>query len=373
MRKLKIAQLSTPFISIPPPNYGGTELVVYNLTEGLVKNGHQVTLYAPADSKTSAKLVSPFPKALFYERMQELFSPLALNLFWLHSLPTIYHCAFPFEEAKNFDIIHNHVHYLGLFFSSLVETPTIHTYHGDFSSAIKSPIERMILEKYKNSYWTAISESQKRNCPVKLNFLGVVHHGIPIEKFVFVDRPRGDYLAWLGRITPKKGVETAIRVAKRLKIPLKIAAVVHNRDKEFFETKIKPAIDNKLVFFIGALNLEEKVKFLGQAKALLYPITWEEPFGLVMIEAMACGTPVVAFAKGAVPEIIIDQETGYLTDKLDEERFAGLTEKILSSPTNEYQKMRQNARRRVEENFTIEKMVEKYEKIYYSIILKMKK
>ena len=368
MKKLRIAQLSTPFISVPPPNYGGTELVVYNITEGLVKRGHKVTLFAPGDSKTTANLVSPFSKALFYERMEELFSPLAFKLFWVHSLPTIYHCVFPFEQAKNFDIIHNHLHYFGLFFGSLVKTPTIHTYHGDFSTAMKSPIERLILEKYKSSYWTAISESQRRNCPIKLNFVGVVHHGIPIEKFIFVDKPKENYLAWLGRITPKKGVETAIKVAKTIKIPLKIAAVIHERDREFFETKIKPEIDNKLVFFVGPLNFQEKVKFLGEAKVLLYPVTWEEPFGLVMIEAMACGTPVIGFSQGAVPEIIIDEETGYLIEPGSFEKMVEATESLFSSGPTDYQKMRQAARKRVEANFTIEKMTEKYEKIYYSCL-----
>ncbi len=367
MKKLKIAQLSTPFISVPPPNYGGIELVVYNLTEGLVKKGHQVTLYAPGDSKTSAKLESSFPKALFYENMQSLFSPLAFNLFWLHSLPTLYHAILPFEKANQFDIIHNHLHYLGLFFTNLVKTPILHTYHGDFSSAIKSPIEKMVLEKYKNAYWTAISESQKKNCPIKLNFVGVVHHGIPIEKFIFNQKPK-NYLAWLGRITPKKGIEIAIKVAKTLKIPLKISGIVHQRDKKFFDTKIKPEIDNKLIFNIGPLSMKEKVKFLAEAKVLLYPVTWEEPFGLVMIESMACGTPVIAMNRGAVPEIVIDQETGYLDYSLTDEEMISLTEKLLSLDERKYQKMRSMARKRVENNFTIEKMTEKYEKIYYSLI-----
>jgi len=383
MKKLKIAQLSTPFISVPPLNYGGTELVVYNITEGLVKKGHQVTLFAPGDSKTSAQLISPFPKALFYERMQELFSPTAFNLFWLHSLPTIYHGVFPFEQAKNFDIIHNHLHYIGLFFSQLVKTPTIHTYHGDFASAIKSPIEKMILEKYKDCYWIAISESQKRNCSIKLNFVGIVHHGIPIEKFTFNEKPKDNYLAWLGRITPKKGIETAIKIAKTLKIPLKIAGIVHERDKEFFKTKIKPQIDNKLISFFGGPNLQEKVKFLSQAKTLLYPVTWEEPFGLVMIESMACGTPVVAFARGSVPEVIKDGETGFIVNPSDDdirgnwiikktgiEGLCEAVERIYSMPEDQYRKMRRACREHVEKNFTVERMVDEYEKVYEEILNK---
>ena len=145
MKKLRIAQLSTPLIPVPPENYGGTELVVYNITEGLVRRGHQVTLFAPGDSKTSANLIPTFPKSLSPAKMEELFSPLALKLFWLHSLPSLYHIVQAFEKAGDFDIIHNHFHYLGSFFTDLVKIPVVHTYHGDFFGAQKSPIENIIF------------------------------------------------------------------------------------------------------------------------------------------------------------------------------------------------------------------------------------
>ncbi|HLL60495.1 MAG TPA: glycosyltransferase family 4 protein, partial [Candidatus Nitrosocosmicus sp.] len=286
---MKIAQLSTPFITLPPANYGGTELVVYNLSEGLIKKGHNVTVYAPGDSKTSARLISGFPKAIHYDKMNKLFSPLAEKLFWMHSLPTMYHAILPFEHADKYDLIHNHIHYIGLQYSSLVNTPSVHTYHGDFSSAINSPIEKMILEKYKNHNWIAISKTQKINCPVKLNFVGIVHHGIPIEKYEY-NQSNQNYLAWIGRITPNKGLIEAIKVAKITNHHLIIAGIIRERDKVYFESEVKPLIDEKTIHFVGALNLNKKVHMLKKAKALLYPVKWEEPFGLVMIEAMATGT-----------------------------------------------------------------------------------
>ena len=372
MRKLKIAQISTPFISVPPKGYGGIELVVANLTEGLVRRGHEVTLFAPGGSKTSAKLISPFQKVLDKKGMEELFSPLSIKLFWQHSLPSLYHAIAGFEKAEEFDVIHNHFHYLGLFFDSLVTTPTVHTYHGDLSSAVKSPIEKMILEKYKKSCWTAISESQKRTCPVKLNFARVVYNSISIEKFSW-SKKSGDYLIWLGRITPKKGLIQAIEVAKRLRMKLIIAGVVNPRDEEFFEKDIKPKINNKDIVSVGAVDHEKKVELFKKAHVLLYPVTWAEPFGLVMAEAMACGTPVVAYANGAVPEVVRDGMTGFVIQQ--KKGVEGLVEgvKRISKLSNlEMEKLRTACRIHVEENFTTERMVEKYEEVYYKLLNKQK-
>ncbi len=378
MNTLRIAQLSTPFIAVPPPDYGGTELVVYNLTEGLVKKGHKVTLFSTADSITSAKLQSTFKHALFYEEMEQLFSPSALKLFWLHSLPTLYHAVLPFEQAQQFDIIHNHIHYIGLFFASLTDKPTVHTYHGDLSTAAESPIEKMILEKYRHLPWTAISETQKKNCPIKLNFIDVIHHGVPIEKFTYQEDSQ-DYMVWLGRITPKKGVAEAIKVSKITKKKLVIAGVVHERDREFFLRKVKPQIDNQLISFVGALEFPKKIDLYKNAKLLLYPVTWEEPFGLVMIEAMACGTPVVAYANGAVTEIVRDNETGFLINSKEVNQtdftikktgIEGLIEAInlMFSDSGLYKKFRKNSRIRVEEKFTVEKMTDKYLQVYQKVI-----
>ncbi|MBI2641801.1 glycosyltransferase family 4 protein [Candidatus Roizmanbacteria bacterium] len=365
---MKIAQLSTPLIPVPPPNYGGTELVVHNITEELVKRGHEVTLFATGDSKTSAKLVAPFSNALNPQEMERLFSPLALRLFWTHSLPSLYHAVSVFERASEFDIIHDHFHYIGLVFSNVVKTPVLHTYHGDLKTAQSSTIERLFFEKYRNLPWTAISESQKKNSHVPLNFVSVIHHGVPIEKFSFNENPE-DYLVWVGRITPKKGLHYAIQTAKQVGKPLKIAGVIHPRDEEFFQKEIKPHLDEKLILFVGALGLEDKVSLLKNAKALLYPVTWEEPFGLVMIEAMATGTPVIAFAHGAVSEVIVNEETGFLIlGEGSVEALVDATKKIYSLPQGEYTELRKRSRKRVEDNFTVEKMVDKYEKVYQSIL-----
>lgn len=376
---MKIAQISTPFIAVPPKDYGGIELVVHNLTEGLVKKGHEVTLVAPKTSKTSGKLISPLLAELKQEEMEKLFSPLAFKLSWMHSLPSLYHVSCAFEQARNFDIIHNHLHYLGLFFSNLVQTPVIHTYHGDLSSAIGSPIERMILEKYKNANWIAISESQKHNCPVDLNFVAVIHHGIDIERFSFAEMGE-DYLFWLGRVTPKKGLTEAIEAAKLTKHQLLISDVVHLRDQEYYQTQIKPHFDQKQIISLGALSFEEKVKYLKNAKALLYPVSWEEPFGLVMVEAMSTGTPVIGYARGAVTEVIRDGETGFLINhtsqtvrgdwrikKTGVEGLCEAIEKIYSLPEEKYRQIRKNTRQHVEKNFTLEIMVGKHEKVYQKL------
>lgn len=373
---MRIAQLSTPFIAVPPKNYGGIELVVANLTEGLVRRGHDVTLFAPGNSRTSAKLVSAFASELTPQEMEKLFSPLALKLFWMHSLPSFYHAVSAFEKAHDFDIIHNHLHYIGNLLADLTNTPTVHTYHGDLSSAQESPIEAMILEKYKNQHWIAISETQKKNCKIPLNFAAVIHHGIPIEKFTFEEKPQ-DYLVWLGRITPKKGLTEAIEAARQTDHKLMIAGIVHPRDREYFEVEIKPRIDNKLIFSVGGLDLEAKVKLFKNAKALLYPVSWEEPFGLVMIEAMACGTPVIGFARGAVSEVVRDEETGYLINHKPDSMRANYTikntglkgifeaiELIYSLPEEKYRLMRQQTRERVEKNFTLDVMVQKHEAVY---------
>lgn len=358
MKRLKIAQLSTPFIDVPPKTYGGTELVVYNITEELVKRGHKVTLFATKNSKTSAKLEYVFKKSLGLGGMEKLLSPLAAKLSWAHALPSLYHAVLPFEKADQFDIIHNHFHCYGLFFSNLVKTSVLTTYHGDLSSAEKCPIEKMILEKYKRNFWTAISKSQKRKVKTKLNFQAVIHHGIPIEKFPYSLKHQ-NYLAWLGRITQKKGIEEAIKVAKRTKNKLVIAGTVNPRDQEFFQKKIKPKIDNKLIFYVGPVSHKPKVKLLKNAKALLYPISWEEPFGLVMVEAMACGCPVITFKRGSIPEVVKNKKTGFIVKDIK-----GMIRALKQTD----QINREDCRKHVERNFTVEKMVDKYEKVYYKIL-----
>jgi len=360
-RKLKIAQLSTPFFDVPPKTYGGTELVAYNLCEGLTKRGHKVTLFATGSSKTSAKLEYVFKKALGLNWHEKLLSPLAQKLFWAYALPCLYHAILPYEKAKEFDIIHNHFHYFGLFFASLTKTPTVTTYHGDISTAQNCLIEKLIFEKYKKANWVAISYSQKKRAKIKLNFVGVVHNGIDIKKFPYSEKHQ-NYLAWLGRITKKKGILEAIKLAKETGEKLLIAGIVNPRDQEFFQKEVKPQIDNKQIFYLGPANHRKKVNLLKNAKALVYPISWEEPFGLVMVEAQACGCPVIAYKRGAVPEVVKNKKTGFvISPKLG---LYGLKEALRNIDYIE----RKECRKWVEENFTVEKMVQKYEEIYYKIL-----
>lgn len=205
----------------------------------------------------------------------------------------------------------------------------------------------------------------KKGSKVKLNFSATIHHGIPIEKFPYNKKPE-NYLVWLGRITKKKGLTEAIKVAKATKTKLIIAGIINPRDQEIFNKEIKPEIDHKQIFYIGPVGHQSKVKLLKNAKALLYPVSWEEPFGLVMIEALACGTPVIAFKRGSVPEIVKDNKTGYQVRTVSE--MIKAVKKLYSMPVEEYQKMRYNCRKQVEKNFTVEKMVDQYEKMYYKIL-----
>ncbi len=353
MKKLKIAQLVPPWLAVPPKKYGGTELIASYLTEELVKRGHNVTLFASGDSKTKAKLVSVFPKALYWQETswQEPYRPL------LHA----FSC---FKKAKNFDIIHNHFHYWGLCFSGLTKTKVITTYHGDFNSIPKNTAKYKLLEKFKNSLFVSISNSQRKIKNLKLNFIATVYNGIDVKKFQFNDKP-DNYLAWMGRITPKKGILEAIKIAKKVGLPLKIAAKIDKNyppDVEFYEKKIKPFIDGKKVIYIGEIGgCQAKSNFLKGAIALLNPITWKEPFGLVMPEAMACGTPVIVFDRGSAREVVKDKKTGFIV-------------KNIPQAINALKKIgeikRKDCRLWVEKKFTKERMVDKYEKLYYKILEK---
>jgi len=352
MKKLKIAQLAPPWLRIPPKKYGGTELIIYHLTEGLLKRGHEVWLFASGDSKTNAKLVSVFPEALYWKGFSwsEPYGPL------LHTLSC-------FEKAKDFDIIHNHFHYWGLCLSALAKTKIVTTYHGDFKSVVKEKtIKYKILKKFRNTPFIAISNSQKKIPSLKLNFIATVYNGIDVEKFRFSKTP-GKYLAWMGRITPKKGLLEAIKIAKRVKIPLKIAAKIDKNylpDIEFYKKKIKPLIDGKNIIYVGEIGgYKAKSNFLGSALCLLNPILWSEPFGLVMPEAMACGTPVIVYDRGSAREVVKDKKTGFIVKDIKE--AIGAVKKIKEIK-------REDCRKWVKENFTKERMVKEYEKIYYKLL-----
>ncbi len=344
---MKIAQIAPFEEPVPPKKYGGTERIVYHLTEELVKNGHNVTLFATGDSKTSAKLLPIFPQALRSIKIgQNLKAREAYKLIGLAKVIEIL-------LKENFDIIHNHIGWRFLPFIKILKTKVVTTLHGPLDIGY----QRFIYQKFPNSYYISISKNQREPLP-KLNFVGNVYNGIDITSFPFKEKS-GNYLAFLGRMSPEKGPLEAIKIAKKMKMKLIMAAKIDVVDKEYFSKKIKPLIDNRMIKFIGEIGHKKKVQLLQNAKATLIPINWREPFGLVLTESMACGTPVIAFKRGSVPEVIKDKKTGFIVKNVDE---------AVESLKKIDQIDRRDCRKWVEEKFTSEKMANGYEKIYSKVL-----
>jgi glycosyltransferase involved in cell wall biosynthesis len=299
---MKIAQIAPLCEAVPPPLYGGTERIVAWLTDALVELGHEVTLFASGDSRTRAQLVPGRDQAIRMDPAP-LKSDIAAHLSMLHEVRA---------RAAEFDVLHFHVDLLHFpMFTDCVER-TITTLHG-----------RLDLKDLADAYrrWphyplVSISDHQRR--PLRFaNWRGTVHHGLPESLFPFSPRAEGGYLAFLGRISPEKRPDRAIAIARATGMPLRIAAKVDAADRQYFHERIEPLLDDPLVDFVGEIGDADKARFLGDAAALLFPIDWPEPFGLVMIEAMACGTPVVAWNCGSVPEVLEDGVTGRIVDDLD--------------------------------------------------------
>ena len=351
---MRIAQISPLWHSLPPKIYGGTERIVYYLTEELIKRGHQVTLFAHKDSKTSAKLVGINPKN--FDNQIDL----SWNNYQLYSL---LNTSAAYQRAEEFEIIHNHIGVYPLFFSKLVKAPTLTTFHNPVCQIIDRADSRIALKEYAKNYFVAISKDQRIKLNPALNYISTIYNGIPVEEFEFNNNPK-DYLVWLGRLNLIKGAKDAILIAKKLKRKLILAGIIHKNDEKIYHTEIEPLIDNCLIRYIGPVNQKQKIKLLKNAEGLVYPIQWDEPFGLVMVEAMACGTPVVAYKRGSISEVIKDNKTGFIVNDLEE--MAKKVKKINS--IDRYQ-----CRKWVEENFTVKKMVDNYEKIYLQIINKHKK
>jgi len=294
---MRIAQIPPLYESIPPKLYGGTERVVSYLTEELVKQGHEVTLFGTKDSVTSASLYTVCDQAMRLNPGCR--DPLAWHIYQLQLV---------MENAGEFDIIHFHNDYLHFPLSSHGHYRHITTLHGRLDLEDLKPI----YKKFAHIPVVSISNNQRQ--PLShINWISTVHHGLP-EKLYRPGDGKGNYLAFLGRISPEKRPDRAIEISKKTGIPLKIAAKVDKADEEYFEQKIKPLLDHPLVDFIGEIGEEQKEEFLGNALALLFPIDWPEPFGMVMIEALATGTPVIAFNHGSVPEIIEHGKTGFVVN-----------------------------------------------------------
>ena len=339
---MRIAQVSPLTEAVPPKLYGGTERVISWLTEELVAMGHDVTLFASGDSRTSARLEAMWPRALRLDGSVR--DPNALHMSMIERV-----C----RRAAEFDIIHFHLDYYPFSVMSRQNVPSVTTLHG----RLDLPEHQPMFETFAAAPVVSISSSQRR--PIHTaNWVGTVHHGLP-KRLLEPQPVKPSYLAFLGRISPEKRVDRAVRIAQRCGLPLKVAAKVDQVDRDYFDDEIRPLFTLPNVDFIGEIADGQKSDFLSGAVALLVPIDWPEPFGLVMIEALACGTPVIAYNRGAVPEIVEDGVTGFVVE--DETSAVGAINNLPGLP-------RASIRRRFEERFTSRRMAEDYLSIYQQLI-----
>ncbi len=339
---MRIAQVAPLTESIPPKLYGGTERVVYWLTEELIALGHDVTLFASGDSETSAPLETVWPRALRFDA--SIRDPSSLHLMLLECVR---------RRAHEFDVIHFHVDYHPFPLFSRQKTPFLSTTHG----RLDLPELQVVYDMFPEAPVVSISDSQRKPLP-QANWVRTVYHGLP-ENLLSPLPIQPGYLAFLGRIAPEKQVDAAIRIAQSVGLPLKIAAKVDRADRDYFDERIRHLLDGPGIEFIGEIGDKDKSAFLSGAIALLLPIDWPEPFGLVMIEAMACGVPVIAFNRGSVPEIIEDGLTGFVVNTEAEAAAAIARLPHLS---------RTAIRKRFEERFTARRMAIDYVEAYEGLI-----
>ena len=298
---MRIAQIAPLIESVPPKHYGGTERIVSYLTEELVRAGHDVTLFASGDSVTKARLVASCERSL--RKNERCRDPVAREVLLIDHV---------LEHVDEFDVIHFHTGYLHFPVCRYLSIPHVTTLHGRLDIPDLVPV----FDRFRNEPLISISNAQRQPLPWA-NWQVTIYHGLPKDLFAF--RPnQGDYLAFLGRISPEKRVDQAIEIAKRVSMPIKIAAKVDRVDRRYFKRDIEPLVNQSHVEWVGEISDRQKNDFLGNAYALLFPIDWPEPFGLVMIEAMACGTPVIAYDRGSVPEVMEDGVTGFIVQNLDD-------------------------------------------------------
>jgi glycosyltransferase involved in cell wall biosynthesis len=341
---VKIAQIAPLFESVPPRLYGGTERVVSYLTEELVRQGHQVTLFASQDSFTSAELVPCSTRALRLD--PDVRDPVPHYMVMLDKVR---------ERVEDFDILHFHIDYLHFPLFRHEYARTLTTIHGRQDLSDHLPFYR----RFADMPLASISNAQRTPLP-GANFIGTVYHGLPSDLLrPKVDRSAGGYLAFIGRISPEKRPDRAIAIARAAGLPLKIAAKVDKADETYFQDIIAPMLNGPNIEFIGEISENAKSDFLGRAAALLFPIDWPEPFGLVMIEAMACGTPVLAFRHGSVPEVIDDGLTGCIVSDVDEGVLA--LPRLLALDRNAI-------RARFEERFSAGRMTSDYVRLYQKMV-----
>ena len=338
---MKIAQVAPLAERVPPPTYGGIELVVSRLTDELVRRGHDVTLFASGDSQTLARLEAITPRALRLDpevKEAAVYEQIELSLVY--------------EQAATFDIIHSHIGIAALTSANLVKTPTIHTLHGSFT-----PDNSKLFDLHRQQPYISISQAQRQ---LDVNYVRTVYNGIDLQDYPFKLQPQNPpYLAFLGRLSSEKGPQHAIAIAKQAGWHLKMAGKIDSVDQQFFEQEIAPQIDGQQIEYLGEVNDTQKAELLGNAAVTLFPITWREPFGLVMIESMATGTPVIVMNLGAVPEVIAHGKTGFVCQSYEE-----MIQMIPSAVKLD----RQTCRNHVQDNFSVIQMVNGYEAAYQKLL-----
>lgn len=346
-RTLRIAQVAPLCESVPPRLYGGTERVVSYLTDELVASGHDVTLFASGDSQTTAKLVAAHPRAL--RLSGSCGGDVAAHTLLVEMVA---------QRADEFDVIHFHLSDLHLPLCRRLEAPAVTTLHG----RLDLPELKPLFHEFRDVPVISISEAQRRPLSAA-NWAGTVHHGLPPDLLPFQSRP-GEYFVFVGRISPEKRVDRAIAIAEACECPIRIAAKIDPVDRAYFDRDIAPLFDRPLVEYVGEIDDASKGTFIGGARALLFPIDWPEPFGLVMIEALACGVPVIAFRAGSVPEIIDNGVTGFVVDSMDEAIAAAMRIDTLS---------RAACRAAFERRFSVSRMANDYLQIYHEQIARTRR
>jgi len=342
---MRIAHISPLWIPVPPQTYGGTELVVSWLCDEQVRRGHDVTLFATEDSKTSARLVPIWPRSLWRAHLKTPHAVFALMYEKVCSM------------QKEFDIIHDHCEFYTAPYSNFLKPKMVMTLHHPLNE------ESIILyKKFPKINFVAISRNQRKSGP-GINIVRTIHHGLPLERYPANFTPK-NYLLWLSKIAPEKGIAEAIDVARLTGEKLMISGNILPSYADYFNFRIKPLIDGKKIQFVGASDFEKKIELFRNAKAFIFPVKRPEPFGLVVIEAMACGTPVIAFKVGSMPELIEDGKTGFLVSSVEEACQA--VKKI-------GQIKREDCREHIKKNFNLKRMVNRYERLYKKILKNEKK
>lgn len=345
---MRIAQVAPIIERVPPKKYGGTERMVYELTEELVKMGHHVTLFASGDSQTSAKLHSVYPRSLREAKIRDLYG---LNEWPLYNIGEAY------SHQSEFDVIHDHNGYISLPTAHLSRTPSVLTLHGPLTVN-----QRRMFEALSNPYIVSISNSQIRYRE-SINYIGNVYHGLNFEQYPF-SKTHDGYLLFVGRMSEEKGVHHAIEVAQMLDMPLIIAAKLDQIDKEFFNRSVEPLLSDERVKWVGEVDEKKRNELMSRALCMLHPVSFREPFGLTLIEAMACGCPVVAFNRGSIPEIIEHGKTGYVVEDIYEMADAvSLISRIDRRACYEHARTKFSSRR----------MARDYEAIYRAILHKSRR